>query len=88
MARYCAFLAYEAGHFREAARNLGAAFHAAPGPFLVDPRNWRMSAGVAAALLLPSIVHHCLERMAGVTIAPRPGAAGARENYSPAVERD
>jgi glycosyltransferase involved in cell wall biosynthesis len=72
MVRYCAFLAYEAGDFREAARNLWAAFHAAPGPFLVDPRNWSMSAGVAAAVLLPSVVHHGLERMAGVTLAPRP----------------
>jgi glycosyltransferase involved in cell wall biosynthesis len=88
MARYCAFLAYEAGDFREAARNLRAAFHAAPGPFLFDPRNWRIAAGIAAALLLPSTVHHGLERMAGVTMAPRRGTAGARANYSHAVERD
>jgi glycosyltransferase involved in cell wall biosynthesis len=88
MARYCAFLAYEAGDFREAARNLLEAFYAAPGVFPGDLRNWRMAAGIAAALLLPSAVHHGLERIAGVTIAARPGAAEARANNSHAVERD
>jgi glycosyltransferase involved in cell wall biosynthesis len=88
MARYCAFLAYEAGDFGAAARNLKAAFRGAPGAFPGDLRNWKMAAGIAAAMLLPSAWHHCMERMAGVNMPVRRGVTGGRPSYSPAAGRD
>jgi len=72
LSRYCAFLAYEAGDIREAARLLERGFRACPGAFVSDVRNWKMVAGIAAALVLPPALHRGLEHLAGVNISGRP----------------
>jgi len=61
MARYFAFLAYESGCPVEAVAMLRRGFQQAPAAFLRDPRNWKMSAAVASALLLPARWHGALE---------------------------
>jgi len=69
MSRYYAFLAYEAGEFREAARILLASLRGSPGMFLTDSRNWKMAAMSAAGVALPSGWRRSLERLAGVELA-------------------
>jgi glycosyltransferase involved in cell wall biosynthesis len=71
LSRYCAFLAYEAADAVESARFLGRGLRNAPGAFLSDMRNWKMAAGIAAAMVLPSPILSGLERLAGVRIPGR-----------------
>lgn len=65
MLRYFASLAYESGNFPEALDLVRRSFAAYPGAFLVDGRNWKASAAVAAGVILPRRVLFAFERMAG-----------------------
>jgi glycosyltransferase involved in cell wall biosynthesis len=65
MHRYFASLAYENGNFSEAAELVRRSFAAYPGGFLLDMRNWKASAAVAAGLILPKKVLFAMERLAG-----------------------
>jgi glycosyltransferase involved in cell wall biosynthesis len=64
MARYCAYLAYEEGHYGKAARYLVRGFRCAPIPFLLDRRNWKMAAANGAAAVLPARWYRRLLRLA------------------------
>jgi glycosyltransferase involved in cell wall biosynthesis len=65
MQRYYAALAYESGNFGEARQLIGRGFALSPGVFLCDTRNWKLTAAVAAGLILPKRALLAVERAAG-----------------------
>jgi glycosyltransferase involved in cell wall biosynthesis len=65
MYRYFASLAYESGNFREALGLVRQSFTAYPSAFLLDGRNWKASAAVAAGVILPKRILFAFEKMAG-----------------------
>jgi hypothetical protein len=64
MQRFFAYGWYQAEDYGRALRYLVQSFQRAPGIFVGDPRNWKMSAAAVAGLLLPSRWHGYLTRAA------------------------
>jgi glycosyltransferase involved in cell wall biosynthesis len=60
MQRFFAFGSYQNGDYPAALRFLGRSFAAAPGGFLTDLRNWKMTAAALAGRALPRRWHNFL----------------------------
>ncbi len=64
MQRFFAYGWYQAGDYGRSLRDLAQSLRRAPVTFLLDPRNWQMSAAALAGLLLPSRWHTYLRNAA------------------------
>jgi glycosyltransferase involved in cell wall biosynthesis len=69
MNRYFAYVAYESREFRQGWDLLAEGFRLDPRGFLIDSRNWKLTAAYLAGRLLPASVHRRLEALAGIRSA-------------------
>lgn len=64
MQRFFAYGRYQGDDYSGALRTIARSFRQAPGTFLSDSRNWKMTAATLAGLVLPQRVHGYLTRAA------------------------
>jgi glycosyltransferase involved in cell wall biosynthesis len=64
MQRFFAYVRYQGDDYPGALQTIGRSFRQAPGTFLSDSRNWKMTAATLAGLVLPHRVHGYLTRAA------------------------
>jgi len=64
MQRFFAYVRYQGDDYSGALRTIARSFRQAPGTFLSDSRNWKMTAATLRGLVLPQRAHGYLTRAA------------------------